>query len=328
MKLQKIFNQDTSIIEKPIQLDYDQKSVNEKTIIQPLIFVGGKNENNSYKDVSVPTPTLGNLPLTMFSDANLEILARKNFENSEYINYDLKFNNSAIISDMIINSIREMATINFYSFYDNSTFGSSEIGSFFDIKRKFYDYIYNNHKIKMFVAEFITHITNIYETSINDFWNKDYIKDFIESGGKMNIDSKSMISDSIYRYIENIAIQITMIISTLMSRSIIEGLSSVLCDVISTPNINTIFNVIINSDNNLKELYNDPSTHDTFGEIATCHIAQYYINSLYDFCQNIICKNIFEILFSSIMTFWFVYNKMGKNINKENLAVPVSSKKI
>ena len=197
-----------------------------------------------------------------------------------------------------------MDTINFYSFYDNSSIGASEIGSFFDIKRKFKDSIANNI---FYIDDFIYDISYILNRNKMYYWNEEYIEK-IKSGNIENINSKNIVSPDVLGYIYSTAIQISMKIGSIMCSSIYNGLSEVLCDVISTPNINTIYKVLINSDKNLKALYEDPATHNTFGEIATCSVAQYFIPKIYEFCQTVINKNVIDILFSALVSAWFVYD--------------------
>ena len=337
-KAQRLFQQDNTQKKEEIKINnFEEEQFNEdnasddvyndpsyipmqttprENLIKPIHLLHELKDNKSLKRSNIT-----GLSMAIIQDSNLAIVddlyktgynmfddpeynkTRKEFIHHNPLSCYFDDNNIQNIFVSLCNQIFEMACINFYSLYDISEFGNSEIGCFFDIKRLFYEKMKKQiskdscglNDLGIALYGFVNNITRIHNINPNAIINVENTKDMKKLQGLTNLS---------INIIENTAIAITQLIGNEMCMAYHQGLSTVLCDVIGIPNINMIYDVLCNNSRYLAANRNSKS----FGEIATIYIEEYYYSKIYSLLINVIKPNCEEILKSVIAAFPFLYS--------------------
>ena len=327
----KLFTQDTAKAE-PVRIkDLNTNTANQEYIC-PFKFLSGTESVEGGKNAALMnTNNIANTALLFSSDSCLNI-NRETFSNifneeniidrddiskiytkeqliaDRYIKLDGQ--QMEILEKLLFNSIIESSCINFYAFYDDTNFGASEVGKYFDIKRIFRENIINNEFIHESIYKYILECMKIYDMSAKNIYelnlnkeSSDFCKIKYNQGYLSLADAYSSL--------------ITQAISINISEAIHEGLSKILCDIVSPPNLEYIYSILENNSKELKEYRK--TFPKTFGEYCTIFIERYFANYLINFLNSCIRANVYEILKEGfISSFNYIYYDIRYRTNEEN----------
>jgi len=327
----KLFTQDTTKAE-PVRIkDLNINTTNQEYIC-PFKFLSGTESVEGGKNAAtINTNNIANTTLLFSSDSclNMNRETASNIFNEEIIieNNEISkiYNKEQLISDryikldaqqmeilekLLFNSIIESSCINFYAFYDDTNFGASEVGKYFDIKRIFRENIINNEFIHESIHKYIFECIKIYDMNVKNICDFNLNKESSNFG-------KIKYNQGYLSLVDAYSSLITQAISVNISEAIHEGLSKILCDIVSPPNLEYIYSILENNSKELKEYRK--TFPKTFGEYCTIFIERYFAEYLANFLNSCIRSNVYEILKEGfISSFNYIYYDIRYRMNEGN----------
>lgn len=325
-----LFTQDTKA--EPVRIkDLNTNTTNQEYIC-PFKFLSGTESVEGGKNAAIiNTNNIANTTLLFSSNSCLnlnretisnifnkdniiepenisKIYSKNQLITNRFIGLDIS--QIEILKKILFNSIIESSCINFYAFYDDTNFGASEIGKYFDIKRIFRENIINNEIIQDSIHKYISECIKIYDMDIKNIYELNLNKESSDFY-KIKYNQGYLSLADVYSSL------ITQAISVNISEAIHEGLSKILCDIVSPPNLEYIYSILENNSKELKEYRK--TFPKTFGEYCTIFIERYFANYLTNFLNSCIRSNVYEILKEGfVSSFNYIYHDIKYRMNEEN----------